>query len=126
MNFLDDFYRRAEELGWEWLSLFVGDLTFSEERRKITLWQFSPLGEEISLEINGNDAWEVMHGIESYFQDFQADKHAEKYIAFKGQFGIPKDEQALRDDAIYIHIMLGKLYIAAYENAYNHRNEAVD
>lgn len=79
---------------------------------KIEISKSSPLGEDFFFLVS---KYNVAHDIMKFASSFDADKHAEQWVAFRRQIGISNGIRALLNDADAIKEMLDELAGAIYE-----------
>ena len=79
---------------------------------EIELEQSSPCGEDFVFSIGKKTP---ARDIAMYAENFDPDEHAEMWVEFRGQRGVPNSIRALIDDADAIQEMLDELAEAVYE-----------
>lgn len=90
-----------EDLGWD---IEIEEYHNGEKRYLIS--QYSPLGEDFSFSVSYDDP---VNDIIIYYNDYDAEEHAEMFIEFRGRNGVPSSIRALLKDADDIEEMLEKL-----------------
>lgn len=94
----------CEDLGW----------TIEEDGKEITFSQYSPLNEDFSFTVSGND---IAEEVRTYQQDFDPEEHAVMWFGVRYEISyVPMSIRDLLDDADAIEEMLEKL-ATALENA---------
>ena len=94
----------CEDLGW----------TIEEDGKEITFSQYSPLNEDFSFTVSGND---IAEEVRTYQQDFDPEGHAVMWFGVRYEISyVPMSIRDLLDDADAIEEMLEKL-ATALENA---------
>ena len=68
--------------------------------------QYSPLGEDFGFGVSYDDP---INDIIRYYNNYDAEEHAEMFIEFRGKNGVPNSIKALLEDAEDIAKMLEEL-----------------
>ena len=89
-----------EDLGW---NIEIENWSNQKEYR---ISQYSPLGEDFSFNVSYDDP---VNDIIRYYNNYDAEEHAEIFIECRGKRGTPSSIRALLKDADDIEEMLKKL-----------------
>lgn len=105
--------KKLEELldtAEEWRYQIYGE---EDGRTYVELETSSPAGEDFIMYIDFNQSEPVtsfLDDLKEYYEEFDAEEHAEMYIERRGQNGVPGTIRELLDDADAIKEMIGDLW----------------
>lgn len=98
-----ELYDKIHNLGW---------IVYVEDKVCKHLENWSPLGEDIVIEINETDDDNIITIIKHESENFDEDDHVEPLVEKRGEYGVPSSICDLVDDTRAIHKMLDELYDA--------------
>lgn len=98
-----ELYNKIISLGW---------IVSVEDKVCKHLEKWSPLGEDIIIDIDETDDDDIITVIKHESEFFDEDDHVETLIEYRGTRGVPSSICDLVDDARAIHKMLDELYDA--------------
>ena len=102
-----ELYDKIHNLGW---------IVSVEDKECQYIENWSPLGEDIIIDINEEDDHDIITVIKHESENFDEDDHVEPLVEYRGTRGVPSSICDLVDDARAIHKMLDELYDAIKEN----------